>query len=210
MSASRCGLGRREDWNRRYADGEQLWNAQPNRFLVAEVERLPPARALDLACGQGRNAIWLAERGWRVTAVDFSDVGLATAERLAASRGVEVDWVLSDLLEYRPPSESFELVLILYLQLPPAGRQLVLERAAEALSPGGTLLVIGHDLLNLTEGYGGPTNPEVLFTPDVVVDELPGVVIERAERVKRTVARDDGDEVEAIDALVRARKADGG
>ena len=202
---SRCGPGRREDWNRRYADGEISSGGLPNRVLVAQVEALVPGRALDLACGQGRNAIWLAERGWQVTAVDFSEVGLATAERAAAARGVEIDWVLADLLDYRPPAGAFDLVLILFLQLPGPRRRLVLERAAQAVAPKGTLLLIGHDVLNLTEGYGGPTNPAVLFTPDDIVAELPGLAVERAERVRRSVELEDG-EVEAIDALVRATK----
>jgi SAM-dependent methyltransferase len=204
-TTSRCGAGLREDWNRRYAETEFAWTAEPNRFLVAEAADLAPGRALDLACGEGRNAVWLAERGWRVTAVDFSDVGLATARRLGASRGVAVDWVLADLLEYRPERAAFDLVVILYLQLPAERRRVVLKRAAEAVAPGGTLLVVGHDLLNLTEGHGGPRNAAVLFTPADVVRELSGVEIERAERVRRSVALEEA-QVEAIDALVRARK----
>jgi SAM-dependent methyltransferase len=185
----------REDWDERYAGTEFVWSAEPNRRLVAEVSELPPGRALDLACGEGRNAVWLAGRGWRVTAVDFSAAGLAKAERLASSRQLGVDWVLADLLEYEPGAGGFDLVVALYLQLPADERRLVLGRAAAAVAPGGTLLVLGHDLLNLTEGHGGPTNPEVLFTPDDVVADVAGLTVERAERVDR-----DG----AIDALVRA------
>jgi SAM-dependent methyltransferase len=166
---------------------------------------MAPGRALDLACGQGRNAIWLAERGWRVTAVDFSEVGLDTARRLAAARGADIDWVLADLVDYRPPAGAFDLVLTLFLQLPGPRRRLVLERAAQALAPNGTFLLIGHDLLNLTDGYGGPRDPAVLFTPEDIVAELPGLVVERAERIRRTVGLEDG-EAEAIDALVRATK----
>jgi SAM-dependent methyltransferase len=202
---SRCGHGRREDWNRRYAETEFLWTAEPNRFLVAEVAELVPGRALDLACGEGRNAVWLARQGWRVTAVDFSEVGLAKAERLANSRGVEVDWVLADVIDYRPPQRAFDLVVILYLQLPAERRRDVLRHAAQALVADGTLLVVGHDLTNLTEGYGGPANPAVLFTPEQVAAELPGLTVERADRVKRPVDVD-GTKVEAIDALVRARR----
>ncbi len=195
---------KREEWNRKYASPDLVWSAEPNRFLVAEVEALSPGRALDLACGEGRHAVWLAERGWRVTAVDFSEVALTKAERLAQSRGVEVEWVAADVVDYRP-SGTFDLVSVLYLQLPAEERRLVLEHAAEAVAPGGTLLVVGHDLANLTEGYGGPREPSVLFTADDVVSELPGLVVERAERVRRRVALDEGD-VEAVDALVRARK----
>jgi SAM-dependent methyltransferase len=195
---------KREEWNRKYASPEFLWSTDPNRFLVAEVEGLQPGRALDLACGEGRNAVWLAEQGWRVTAVDFSEIALAKAERLAESRGVAVEWIAADLLDYRPPG-TFDLVAVLYLQLPRDDRRLVLGRAREALAPGGTLLVVGHDLSNLAEGYGGPTQPAVLLTPDGIVRDLPGLVIERAERVRRRIATDDGEQ-EAIDALVRATK----
>jgi SAM-dependent methyltransferase len=204
-TTSRCGPGERDDWNRRYAESGLLWSEHANRFLAAEVTGMTPGRALDLACGEGRNAIWLAEQGWRVTAVDFSDVGLEKAKRLAARRAVDVEWQLADLREYRPLAGTFDLAIVLYLHLAADARRLVLARAAEALAPGGTLLVVGHDLMNLTDGHGGPKNPDILFTPDVVAGELPGLVVDRAERVRRPVAVDGG-EVEAIDALVRARR----
>ena len=195
----------REYWDRRYARSEFVWTAEPNRFVVAELADLPPGRALDLACGEGRNAVWLAERGWTVAAVDFSEVGLAKAARLAASRGVEAEWVLADLLEYEPPIGVFDLVVLLYLQVPAEELRLVLARAAAALAPGGTLLVVGHHLANLTEGYGGPSSPEVLYTSEDVVAGLPGLSVEKAERVRRPVAVD-GEEHVAVDALVRAVK----
>ena len=196
---------RREEWDRKYASPDFVWSTEPNRFLVAEAEGLAAGRALDLACGEGRHAVWLAQRGWRVTAVEFSEVALAKAEQLARSLGVEVEWVAADLLDYRPPPRAFDLVVVLYLQLPAEERRLVLEQAAEAVAPGRILLVVGHDLSNLTDGYGGPTEPAVLFTPDDVVREAPGLLVERAERVRRPVAVDGG-VVEAIDALVRLRR----
>jgi len=194
-----------EDWNRKYAERELVWSAEPSRFLVAEASDLPPGRALDRTCGEGRNAIWLAERGWEVTAVDFSEVALARARRKAARRGVSVEWILADLLDWVPPPAAFDLVAVLYLQLPAEERRLVLGRAAAAVAPGGTLLAVGHDLLNLTEGYGGPKDPAVLFTPEEVAAELPGLEVERAERVLRPIETEEG-EVQAIDALVRARR----
>ena len=189
---------KREAWDEKYAAEELLWGAEPNRFLVAELDGAEPGLALDLACGAGRNAVWLAQQGWRVTGVDFSQVALAKAVALAGSRGVEVDWVEADLLGYEPPG-GLDLVVVFYLQLPADERRLVLGRAARALAPGGTILVVAHDLLNLTEGHGGPSSPEVLFTPDDVVGDLAGLSVERAERVRRPV-----DEAEAIDLLVRA------
>ncbi len=194
-----------EDWDQRYATTELVWGAGPNRFLVAEVDSLPPGRALDLGCGEGRNAIWLAERGWHVTGVDFSEIGLGKARHLAAERGVEVTWVRADLRDYEPDHGAFDLVVIMYLQLPAAQLAGVMKRAGAALAPGGTLLVVGHDLLNLSQGHGGPQNPEVLFTPADIERDLPGLGIERAERVLRPVTVD-GRQVNAIDALVRAKK----
>jgi SAM-dependent methyltransferase len=184
------------DWDKKYEGDAFLWSVEPNRFLVAEVAGLAPGRALDLACGEGRHAVWLAERGWQVTAVDFSEVALTKAGRLARSREVSVDWIAADLLEHRPDG-VFDLVIVFYLQLPADERRVVHTRAASVVSQGGTLLVVGHDLTNLTEGYGGPTRAEVLFTPEEVADELPGLIVERAERVRRG---------RAIDALVRARR----
>jgi SAM-dependent methyltransferase len=195
----------REGWNRKHGEAGLLFGAEPNRFLVAEVGDLPPGRALDLACGSGRNAVWLAARGWRVTGVDFSDVALTQARALAAEHGVEVDWVHGDLREWQPAERLFELVVVLYLQVPAHERRAVLARAAAAVAPGGTLLVVGHDLENLEGGHGGPQDPRVLFTPDEVAGELPGLEIEKAERVLRPVETEDG-EVQAIDALVRARR----
>jgi SAM-dependent methyltransferase len=195
----------RSDWDRRYRAKELLWSAEPCRSFVGEVEGLVPGRALDLACGEGRNAVWLAERGWRVTAVDFSPVALAKARRLAAARGAAVEWVEADLLRHRPEPGEFDLVAVLYLQLPSALRRFVLARAAAALAPGGTLLVVGHDLANLDDGHGGPREPAVLMTPEDVAAELPALVVERAERVRRAVHTEHG-EATAIDTLVRARR----
>jgi len=195
------------DWDRRYAGSELLWTAEPNRFLVAETAGLPPGRALDLACGEGRNAVWLAERGWQVTGVDFSAAGLAKAEELARARGVDVELVRADLAGWEPERAAFDLVVVLYLQLPAAERRPVLRRAAAAVAPGGLLLVVAHDRSNLEHGWGGPQNPSVLYSPaDVAADVEPeGLEIERAAVVERPVVTDDGERT-ALDLLVRARR----
>jgi SAM-dependent methyltransferase len=192
---------KREDWDRRYAEVESLWSARPNRFLVAEVESLPPGRALDLACGEGQNAIWLAHRGWSVRGVDYSEVAITKARARADREGVGVEFVLSDLLDFEPDPRAYALVLLLYLHLPADERRLVLARAADALAPKATLLLLGHDTTNATEGVGGPSDTSILHTPDDIVAELPGLEIVKAERVLRAV---DGADRPAIDALVRA------
>jgi SAM-dependent methyltransferase len=193
----------RETWDERYATEELIWKADLNRFLVEEADRLEPGRALDVACGEGRNAVWLASKGWRVTGVDFSHAGLAKAERLAAERGVEVTWVEADVVEWRPPAASFDLVIVMYLHMVAGQRRQVLATAVSAVAPGGTVLVVGHDISNLQEGTGGPQDPAVLFSPEDIVEDLPGLQIARAERVKRTVVLDDA-QMTAVDALVRA------
>jgi SAM-dependent methyltransferase len=196
----------REDWNARYAQKELLWTAQPNRLFAAEVEGIEPGRALDVACGEGRNAVWLAELGWQVTGIDFSDVALGKAAELARARGVEVEWVAGDVLVHEPAPGAFDLVAVLYLQLPHDELARALRRAARAVAPGGALIVLGHDTRNPTDGYGGPRDPSVLFTPADVVASLDDLVVERAETVERTVTLDDGDAV-ALDAFVRAARA---
>jgi SAM-dependent methyltransferase len=194
-----------EDWDRRYAGSELVWTAQPNRFLVAETTGLTPGRALDLACGEGRNAIWLAEQGWSVTGVDFSGVALAKAAQLAAARGVAVEWVEADLLGYEPEPAAYDLVVVLYLQIAAAGRGTVLRTAAAAVAPGGALLVVAHDSSNLEHGYGGPRDPAVLYGSDDVAGDLEptGLELERAEVVHRPVETPDGERT-ALDLLVRA------
>lgn len=191
------------EWDQRYTDQPWLWTAQPNVFLVEEVAGLPPGRALDLACGEGRNTVWLAERGWDVTGVDFSTVALGRARRLADDRGVAVALVHADVLTYRPSRRAFDLVVLLYLQLPPAPRHAVLSRAVEAVAEGGTLLVVGHDLDNLDRGAGGPRSPEVLYTVAELVAEVAPLRVVKSEQVRRGVDAD-GEIREAIDTLVRA------
>lgn len=195
----------REQWDERYGVDELVWTSTPNAFFVSEVVGLPAGRAVDLACGEGRNAVWLAEQGWEVTGVDFSPVGLAKAQRLAEARRVDVRWVESSVEEWTAPPDGFDLVAVCYLQLPQPERSIALAVAAASVAPRGTLFVIAHDHDNLTRGFGGPQDDAVLYSMGDVTDvaELSGLVIERAEQVIRQVATESGTR-EAIDTLVRA------
>ncbi|MGD0272878.1 MAG: class I SAM-dependent methyltransferase [Gaiellaceae bacterium] len=195
----------RDDWNCRYEGDELLWTDRPNRFLVAEAGALAPGRALDLACGEGRNAVWLAKQGWQVTGVDFSEVALEKARLLAEQRKVQAEWIHADVFKYEPPLAAFELVIVFYLQIPPKRLRPILARMAKGIAPGGTFLLVAHDSSNLTHGYGGPRDPATLYTAEDVLPALVGLEIERAEPVVRTVETDEGVR-EAIDALVRARQ----
>ncbi|MCF2529755.1 class I SAM-dependent methyltransferase [Yinghuangia soli] len=190
-------------WDERYTGTELVWSAEPNRFVEAETGDLPAGRALDLAAGEGRNAIWLAKNGWQVTAVDFSAAALAKGKLLADAQGAAVDWVTADLLTWQPESAAYDLVLIAYLHLPEDEMTAVLAKAAAVLAPGGTFLLVGHDLQNLTDGVGGPQDAAILHTPEKVAERLTGLRVDRAERVTRPVTVE-GEPREAIDTLVRA------
>lgn len=196
----------RHAWDDRYRDREWLWTTDANRFVVQETAGLTPGRALDLAAGEGRNAVWLAKQGWEVTAVDFSGVALGRASDLAAREGVTITAVEADLREYTPVVGAFDLVLLSYLHLPPVFFRDVLARASDSLAPGGTLVIIGHDLSNIEQGYGGPQSPEVLYTPDSLVTDLGDLEIVKAEKVDRPYEAEEGT-FTAIDALVVARKS---
>lgn len=193
------------DWDARYAAAPLVWSSGPNRFLEEETCDLAPGRALDVACGEGRNAIWLASRGWRATGVDYSPVAIEKAARIAQERGVDVEWVTADVTQWTPEPRAYDLVVLLYLQLPAHERAIAYRGAADAVAPGGTLLVVAHDLDNLVQGYGGPQEPSVLTTPESVVEVIGDLRVLRAERVRRPVETDAGP-VDAIDTLVRATR----
>lgn len=198
------------EWDTRYQGTDLVWGTEPNRFVATEFEAIPPGSALDVACGEGRNTIWLASRGWQATGVDFSAAGLDRANRLATQAGVaeRVKFVLGDVVAGPLPTGPFDAVIVAYLQLPAPQRRAALQMAAGTLAPGGLMLVVGHDTSNPAEGVGGPQDPSVLFSPgDVTADlvDLSDFVVERAERVRRPVATPEGERV-AIDALVRFRR----
>jgi SAM-dependent methyltransferase len=198
----------RAQWNARYALHDFIWTTNANRFVVVETGHLAPGIALDLAAGEGRNAVWLAEQGWNVRAVDFSDVALRKAARLADAHSVSarIDFVDADLHTYVPPSRQFDLVLLAYLQLPRQALVPVIQRAADAVAPGGTFLLVGHDAANLEHGFGGPRHPDLLYTAEQVVSALGDALdIEKARRVYRPTRTPDGTQV-AVDCLVRAHR----
>lgn len=196
-------------WDERYAAADLVWSSTPNVFVVDELADLPPGRALDLAGGEGRNAIWLAAQGWQAELVEFSEVALDKAARLAEHAGVELTLTHADLAD-DPPLEPADLVLVAYLQLPRGPSRTTTRLAAAAVAPGGTLLIIAHARRNLTDGYGGPPHADVLREVDEVVDDLQGTGLEvvRADEVERRVDTDDGPRT-AIDLLVRAHRPSG-
>lgn len=200
-------------WDERYAGTPLVWSAGPNTFVERDLADLPPGRALDLACGEGRNARWLAARGWQVTALDFSAVAVDKGRRLAegSEPPVQVDWEVGDVLTAPLPTD-LDLVVVAYLHLRADERRAVVRRAWDALAPGGTFHLVGHDTTNLTEGTGGPQDPSVLCSAADVLDDLADrsseVEVVHADRVTRQVAAPDGhgDAGTAYDVLVHLRR----
>ena len=192
---------RAELWDARHAAHDPIESADADPTLVEVAATMTPGAALDLGAGDGRNAVWLAAHGWRVIAVDFSAVALDRGRALAATTGVDIDWRLEDLLAWTPPAASFDLVALAFIHLPAEERRRVYATAADAVAPGGSLLVVGHDRSNLDEGAGGPQDPGVLFTPgDIVGDLAPAWRIVRADTIRRPGAT----EPAPIDAIVVA------
>ncbi len=195
------------EWDERYAASESVWGFEPNQFVRAQMvlAGLPPGRALDLGCGEGRNALWFAGNGWDVLGVDFSEAAVDKARATARSNDLAARFEVGDVLTYPLASGEFDLVLIAYMQFAREPRLQLLDRAMQALTPGGTLLVVAHDLTNLEQGYGGPQTSSVLWSADETAEYLQGYSVEVAEVVERHVDTDDGPRV-ALDTLVRARK----
>jgi SAM-dependent methyltransferase len=198
-------------WDERYAASDLVWSATPNVWVEQIALGLEPGRAIDLAAGEGRNALWLAERGWTVTAVDFSALAIERARQLAEQRLGEgasrFTGIVSDLLLLRPDSGAFDLVLLVYLHIAAAERWLVLRTASECVAPGGLLVVVGHHSDNPEHGVGGPPDSRILYTQDDLVADLEGsgLVVERAERALRSVDTPEGQRT-AIDAVLVARR----
>jgi SAM-dependent methyltransferase len=173
---------RAADWDERYAERQQ-WSAEPNALIAGLLDGVPPGDAVDLAAGEGRHALWLAGLGWRVTAVDFSGIGLA---RGGAQPGADrVTWVTADVTTWSADAASLDLALVAYLHLPQEDTVALLTRAVGWLRPGGRLLVLGHDVENLSAGVGGPQEEAILHSVERLRPVARLLVVDRLEQVRR-------------------------
>ena len=177
----------RDFWNERFGATEYAYGREPNDFVRAEAHRIPPGPVLCLAEGEGRNAVFLAERGHAVTAVDFSREGLRKTQSLARERGVEVTTTLADLAEYVPPVEAFSGVVAVFAHLPPLVRRRVHGWIHAALRPGGVLLLEGYHVEQLAFNTGGPRDAALLFSLPELSVELAPLRIEVGRHVRRDV-----------------------
>ncbi|NTV95252.1 MAG: class I SAM-dependent methyltransferase [Thiobacillus sp.] len=175
-------------WDQRYAGADYAYGTEPNDFLVAEAECLPAGgRVLCLGEGEGRNAVWLAGRGFRVTGVDASAVGLAKAHRLAEAAGVTIATVAADLADYDPGEACWDAVVSIFCHLPPELRRRVHAGVVRALRPGGVFLLEAYTPRQLAYGTGGPPAAALMMDLETLAAELPGLVFDHAVELDRVV-----------------------
>ena len=174
-------------WNERYRSDAYAYGREPNAFLRDEVARLPQGPVLCLAEGEGRNAVFLAERGFDVTAVDFSAEGVRKTQQLARERNVTVKTVLADLAAFQPPPSSFSAVVAIFAHLPPDVRARVHGWVSTVLRPGGVFVLEAYSPKQLAFGTGGPKDVTYLMTLESLRTELVGLSFVIAREVERDI-----------------------
>lgn len=193
-------------WDERYGSSDQLFSGNPNGVVVTEVAGLPPGQALDVGCGEGGDAIWLARRGWRVTAVDISQVALQRAAVAGADVAERIAWTRADLAVTPPPAGSFDLVSLQYFPLPHQPDHAAVRRLLAAVAPGGTLLVAGHDLADLPPAHASEFDPAGFYQPAEIADLLgAGWTVLVNETRLRTAPAPEGTQ-HVRDTVLRARR----
>jgi 2-polyprenyl-3-methyl-5-hydroxy-6-metoxy-1,4-benzoquinol methylase len=190
-----------EMWDERYRESETVFGHEANRLLVDVVGGFDRGSALDLGCGQGRNALWLAEQGFTVTGLDLSPVAIEQARAQASELGLDVTFESVDLLTWDPAGRTWDLVILAYIHLPESMRRTVHAAAQRAIAPGGTIVVLAHHLDNLATGTTGPRHPDWLFTEEQLADDFSGLDIVRNEQVVRESVHGD-----ALDVVLIAEK----
>lgn len=199
-----------EFWDERYASADAVWSRDPNPRLVEQVSGLAPGTALDVGCGEGADAIWLAGRGWQVTAIDVSSVALARAAQHAEQAGPQVAsriaWRQVDLMFGAELPGGFDLVSVQFMHVPRPVFGGLYRRIAAAVRPGGSLLVVGHHPADAQTGVRTPALTDLLFTPDQVTSVLdPGEWdLPVADVLTRQAADREGQTVTVSDTVVHA------
>jgi SAM-dependent methyltransferase len=177
----------RSFWERRYAEAPYAYGTEPNGFLVEVADRMPPGPVLCIAEGEGRNAVWLAGRGHAVTAVDASVAGLTKAAALARTRGVQLETIAADLASFEIAPGAWSGIVAIFAHLPPPLRRAVHRAAARGLAPGGVIVIEAFTPRQLAFGTGGPQQPELLYTLDVLREDFSGLELVIGRETERDV-----------------------
>ena len=200
-------------WDERYGSRSELWSGRPNPRLLEHASELPAGTALDVGCGEGADAIWLAERGWHVTALDVSPVALQRGARRAAEVNADaadrIDWLQVDLLTWEGPEPgSYDLISAQFMHLPEEPRHALFARLADSVAPGGTLLIVGHHPSDLQTTIPRPPRPELFYDASEIAASLDPreweIVVAAAP--ERTATDPEGHDVVIHDAVLRARR----
>jgi SAM-dependent methyltransferase len=174
-------------WDERFSEPGYAYGTEPNSFLASVADRIPGGNVLCLAEGEGRNAVYLAELGYDVTAVDTSTVGLAKAEALAQDRGITIETVNADLSDYPIEPGVWQGIVSIYCHLPPVVRAALHERCLRGLAPGGVFVLEGFTPRQLELRTGGPKSRELLMELEIIRQELPGLRLEVGREIERDV-----------------------
>jgi len=197
----------REEWDRRYAERDQLWSGQPNGALVAEIAGLAPGRVLDVGCGEGADAVWLAGRGWEVTALEVSGLALERAAQHARDAGVDVRWVHAGLAEAALPPGSFDLVSAQYPALQRTADAAAERALLRAVAPGGVLLLVHHAGMQTQQVQAGGFDPADYVWPSMVAALLDDDwEVELDEQRPRSAPTSGGGAHHTQDVVLRARR----
>ena len=203
----------REFWEDRYSNSERVWSGNPNPQLVAEAAELSPGRALDVGAGEGADTIWLAGRGWQVTAIDISSVALAKgrseAEARDADASARITWQQADVTDgWSPTPRTYDLVSAQFMHLPPEDRIPLYDRLADAVAPGGRLLIVGHHPSDMSSPIHRPTVTSMYFTAEQLAERLgEGWSIEVADARARDTVDPDGNPAVIHDTVLMARRS---
>lgn len=174
-------------WDERYTSDEYVYGTEPNEFLRAAVANVRRVGALCLGEGEGRNAVFLAQQGFEVLAVDSSAVGLQKAGRLATDRGVHIETLVADLADYTIEPDAWDLIVSIFCHVPPAIRRRLHAEVVTGLRPGGVFILEAYTPAQLEWGTGGPPTAELMMTRDALVEELDGLEFEEAVERERDV-----------------------
>lgn len=189
-------------WNEEYKKHKEPWT-EPDEVLVREVEGVSPGTAIDIGAGEGANVVWLAEKGWQVTAFDYAEEGIKTIKKIAEEKDVEIKTIVGDILAYEF-EETYDLVYMAHLYMGPKHRPKMLANAASALAVEGTFIFIG------VEPYEGmdSNHRDVLASTDEIaglIEKIPGIQIDKTETIHRIVSYSGGsEEVDSI--MIRAKR----